>query len=146
MQGLGSRSQSLLAWSPELQGRYLRASQREKQSLPSPFRNPKRGPDVAAIQCSARLDGDSMCWTAKRPGYSNGEIGRLLLRSSLRTHPKNFDPMVSVAARGISAFVVDAGTPDRDQKPHRRNRTASAGHPLLLALPHSGDASPGAEG
>jgi len=33
-----------------------------------------------------------------------------------RTHPKEFRPMASVAARGISAFVVDAGTPDSRSK------------------------------
>jgi len=109
MQGLGSGAISL-AGSPELQGRYLPRVAAGEAIAAFALSESEAGSDVAAIQCSARLDGDSYVLDGEKTWISNGGIADFYCVFA-RTHPKEFRPDGSVAARGISAFVVDAGTP-----------------------------------
>ena len=109
MQGLGSGAISL-AGSPELQGRYLPRVAAGEAIAAFALSEPQAGSDVAAIQCSARLDGDSYVLDGEKTWISNGGIADFYCVFA-RTHPAEFRPDGSVAARGISAFVVDAGTP-----------------------------------
>jgi len=109
MQGLGSGAISL-AGSPELQGRYLPRVAAGEAIAAFALSESEAGSDVAAIQCSARLDGDSYVLDGEKTWISNGGIADFYCVFA-RTSPKEFRPDGSVAARGISAFVVDAGTP-----------------------------------
>jgi acyl-CoA dehydrogenase len=71
---------------------------------------PDAGSDVAAIKCSARLDGDAYVLDGEKTWISNGGIADFYCVFA-RTSPAEFRPDGSVTARGISAFVVDANTP-----------------------------------
>ena len=109
MQGLGSGAISL-AGSPELQERYLPRVAAGEAIAAFALSESEAGSDVAAIQCSARLDGESYVLDGEKTWISNGGIADFYCVFA-RTSPKEFRPDGSVAARGISAFVVDAGTP-----------------------------------
>ena len=109
MQGLGSGAISL-AGSPELQGRYLPRVAAGEAIAAFALSESEAGSDVAAIQCSARLDGDSYVLDGEKTWISNGGIADFYCVFA-RTRPAEFRPDGSVTARGISAFVVDAGTP-----------------------------------
>jgi acyl-CoA dehydrogenase len=65
---------------------------------------------VAAIKCSARLDGDSYVLDGQKTWISNGGIADFYCVFA-RTSPAELRPDGSVTARGISAFVVDANAP-----------------------------------
>ncbi len=108
IQGLGSGAISL-AGSPELQGRYLPRVASGEAIAAFALSESEAGSDVAAIQCSARLDGDSYVLNGEKTWISNGGIADFYCVFA-RTQPKEFRPDGSVAARGISAFVVDADT------------------------------------
>jgi len=108
MQGLGSGAISL-AGSPELQGRYLPRVAAGEAIAAFALSESEAGSDVAAIQCSARLDGDSYVLDGEKTWISNGGIADFYCVFA-RTRPAEYRPDGSVAARGISAFVVDAGT------------------------------------
>jgi len=108
MQGLGSGAISL-AGSRELQNRYLSAWRRERPSPHSRYPKPRPVPDVAAIQCSARRDGDSYLLDGEKTWISNGGIADFYCVFA-RTAAAERRADGSVAARGISAFVVDAAT------------------------------------
>ncbi|MHB8475759.1 MAG: acyl-CoA dehydrogenase family protein [Steroidobacteraceae bacterium] len=109
MQGLGSGAISL-AGSPELQRRYLPRVAAGEAIAAFALSESEAGSDVAAIQCSARLDGGSYVLDGEKTWISNGGIADFYCVFA-RTSLKEFRPDGSVAARGISAFVVDAGTP-----------------------------------
>jgi len=109
MQGLGSGAISL-AGSPELQGRYLPRVAAGEAIAAFALSESEAGSDAAAIQCSARLDGDSYLLDGEKTWISNGGIADFYCVFA-RTCPKEYRPDGSVTARGISAFVVDAGTP-----------------------------------
>jgi acyl-CoA dehydrogenase len=109
MQGLGSGAISL-AGSPELQGRYLPRVAAGEAIAAFALSEPQAGSDVAALQCSARLDGDSYVLDGEKTWISNGGIADFYCVFA-RTRPAELRPDGSVAARGISAFVIDAGTP-----------------------------------
>src|SRR5260370_11576580 len=109
MQGLGSGAISL-AGSLELQGRYVPRGEGGEAVAASARSESEAGSDVAAIQCSARLDGDSYVLDGEKTWISNGGIADFYCVFA-RTRPAEFRPDGSAAARGISAFVVDAGTP-----------------------------------
>jgi acyl-CoA dehydrogenase len=108
MQGLGSGAISL-AGSPELQGRYLPRVAAGEAIAAFALSESQAGSDVAAIRCSARLDGDSYVLDGEKTWISNGGIADFYCVFA-RTRPAEYRPDGSVAARGISAFVVDAGT------------------------------------
>jgi acyl-CoA dehydrogenase len=109
MQGLGSGAISL-AGSPELQGRYLPRVAEGAAIAAFALSEPDAGSDVAAIRCGARLDGNSYVLDGEKTWISNGGIADFYCVFA-RTRPAEYRPDGSVAARGISAFVVDAGTP-----------------------------------
>lgn len=114
IQGLGSGAISL-AGSTELQRRYLPRVAAGEAIAAFALSEPDAGSDVAAIQCSARLDGDSYVLDGEKTWISNGGIADFYCVFA-RTTPKVLRPDGSVTARGISAFVVDAGTAGFDIK------------------------------
>jgi acyl-CoA dehydrogenase len=109
MQGLGSGAISL-AGSPDLQARYLPRVAAGEAIPAFALSEPDAGSDVAAIQCSARLDGDSYVLDGEKTWISNGGIADFYCVFA-RTRAAERRPDGSVTARGITAFVVDAGTP-----------------------------------
>jgi alkylation response protein AidB-like acyl-CoA dehydrogenase len=109
MQGLGSGAISL-AGSPELKRRYLPRVAEGTAIAAFALSEAEAGSDVAAIRCGARLDGDSYVLDGEKTWISNGGIADFYCVFA-RTQPAERRPDGSAAARGISAFVVDAGTP-----------------------------------
>jgi len=109
MQGLGSGAITL-AGSPEIKQRYLPRVAAGEAIAAFALSEPDAGSDVAAIKCSARRDGDSYVLDGEKTWISNGGIADFYCVFA-RTSPAEFRPDGSVAARGISAFVVDANTP-----------------------------------
>jgi acyl-CoA dehydrogenase len=109
MQGLGSGAISL-AGSPELKDRYLRRVAAGEAIAAFALSEPQAGSDVAALQCSARLDGDAYVLDGEKTWISNGGIADFYCVFA-RTRPAERRADGSVTARGISAFVVDADTP-----------------------------------
>src|SRR6202795_536256 len=109
MQGLGSGAISL-AGSAELQGRYLPRVAAGQAIAAFALSEPDAGSDVAAIQCSARRDGDSYVLDGEKTWISNGGIADFYCVFA-RTAAAELRADGSVAARGISAFVVDADAP-----------------------------------
>jgi len=109
MQGLGSGAISL-AGSPELQGRYLPRVASGAAIAAFALSEPEAGSDVAAIRCSARPDGGAYVLDGEKTWISNGGIADFYCVFA-RTRPAEYRPDGSATARGISAFVIDAGTP-----------------------------------
>ena len=109
MQGLGSGAISL-AGSREIKQRYLPRVAAGEAIAAFALSEPDAGSDVAAISCSARLDGDSYVLNGQKTWISNGGIADFYCVFA-RTSPAEHRPDGSVTARGISAFVVDANTP-----------------------------------
>jgi alkylation response protein AidB-like acyl-CoA dehydrogenase len=108
MQGLGSGAISL-AGSPELKARYLPRVAAGEAIAAFALSEAQAGSDAAAVQCSARLDGDWYVLDGEKTWVSNGGIADFYCVFA-RTRPAEFRPDGSVTARGISAFVVDADT------------------------------------
>jgi acyl-CoA dehydrogenase len=102
MQGLGSGAISL-AGTPEQRERYLPAVARGEKLAAFALSEPQAGSDVAALQCSARLDVDSYVLNGEKTWISNGGIADFYVVFA-RTGE-------APGSRGISAFIVDAGTP-----------------------------------
>ena len=109
MQGLGSGAIAL-AGSREIKQRYLPRVAAGEAIAAFALSEPDAGSDVAAIKCSARLDGDSYVLDGRKTWISNGGIADFYCVFA-RTSPPVFRIDGSVTARGISAFVVDANTP-----------------------------------
>ncbi|MDB6090542.1 MAG: Butyryl-CoA dehydrogenase [Gammaproteobacteria bacterium] len=109
MQGLGSGAISL-AGSPELKERYLPRVAAGEAIAAFALSEADAGSDVAAIKCRARRDGDSYVLDGEKTWISNGGIAELYCVFA-RTSAAEVRPDGTVSARGISAFVVDAGTP-----------------------------------
>lgn len=109
MQGLGSGAITL-AGSREIKQRYLPRVAAGEAIAAFALSEPDAGSDVAAIKCSARLDGDSYVLDGQKTWISNGGIADFYCVFA-RTSPAVFRLDGSVTARGISAFVVDANTP-----------------------------------
>jgi acyl-CoA dehydrogenase len=109
MQGLGSGAISL-AGSPELKQRYLPRVAAGDAIAAFALSEPDAGSDVAAIACSARRDGDGYILDGQKTWISNGGIADFYCVFA-RTSPAESRPDGSTAAKGISAFVVDANTP-----------------------------------
>ncbi|EWM42505.1 acyl-CoA dehydrogenase, C-terminal domain protein [Bordetella holmesii 41130] len=102
MQGLGSGAISLMG-SAELRQRYLPRVASGQAIAAFALSEPDAGSDVAALQCSARRDGDSYVLDGTKTWISNGGIADFYCVFA-RTGE-------APGARGISAFVVDAHTP-----------------------------------
>ena len=109
MQGLGSGAISL-AGSRWLQERYLPSVARGEAVAAFALSEPAAGSDVAAMQCTARRLHDHYVLDGVKTWISNGGIADFYCVFA-RTDPGERREDGSVAARGVSAFVVDAETP-----------------------------------
>jgi acyl-CoA dehydrogenase len=107
MQGLGSGAISL-AGSRELQSRYLPRVAAGQAIAAFALSETEAGSDVAAMQCSARRDGAHYVLNGAKTWISNGGIADFYCVFA-RTSPGERRADGTIAARGISAFVVDAG-------------------------------------
>jgi acyl-CoA dehydrogenase len=102
MQGLGSGAISLFG-SDEQKRRHLTRVARGEAITAFALSEPEAGSDVAAMQCAAVADGDSYVLNGEKTWISNGGIADLYVLFA-RTGE-------APGARGISAFIVEAGTP-----------------------------------
>ncbi len=109
MQGLGSGALSLAA-TPELASRYLPRVAAGSAMPAFALSEPDAGSDVAAMQTSATRDGDHYVLNGTKTWISNGGIADFYCVFA-RTSPPEVRPDGTVAARGISAFVVEPGDP-----------------------------------
>jgi len=101
MQGLGS-GPITLAGSDELKARYLPRVAKGAAIAAFALTEPEAGSDVAAMALSARPDGSHYVLEGEKTWISNGGIADFYVVFA-RTGE-------APGARGISAFVVDAGT------------------------------------
>ncbi|HSH90000.1 MAG TPA: acyl-CoA dehydrogenase family protein [Ramlibacter sp.] len=102
MQGLGSGAISLQG-SPDQKQRYLSRVAKGEAIAAFALSEPEAGSDVAAMQCEARIEGDTAILNGEKTWISNGGIANFYV-VFCRTGE-------AAGARGISAFIVDAGTP-----------------------------------
>ena len=102
MQGLGSGAISL-AGTPEQKERYLTRVARGEAISAFALSESEAGSDVAAMACAARADADHYVLDGEKTWISNGGIADFYVVFA-RTGE-------AAGARGISAFIVDAGTP-----------------------------------
>ena len=102
MQGLGSGAISLQG-TPEQKQHYLPRVARGEAIAAFALSEPEAGSDVAAMQCAARIEGDVAVLDGEKTWISNGGIADFYVVFA-RTGE-------APGARGISAFIVDAGTP-----------------------------------
>lgn len=102
MQGLGSGAISLQG-TPEQKERYLSRVARGEAIAAFALSEPEAGSDVASMQCAARIEGDHAILDGEKTWISNGGIADFYV-VFCRTGE-------APGARGISAFIVEAGTP-----------------------------------
>lgn len=102
MQGLGSGALSL-AGTPAQRERWLPRVARGELITAFALSEPEAGSDVAAMQCAARIEGEHAVIDGEKTWISNGGIADLYVVFCLTGE--------APGARGISAFVVEAGTP-----------------------------------
>jgi len=102
MQGLGSGAISLQG-TPAQKAKYLGRVQRGEAIAAFALSEPEAGSDVGAMQCAAHVEGDQVVLNGKKTWISNGGIADFYVVFA-RTGE-------APGARGISAFIVDAGTP-----------------------------------
>jgi acyl-CoA dehydrogenase len=102
MQGLGSGSISLAGTEDQKQ-RYLTKVARGEAIAAFALSEPDAGSDVAAMQCSARIEGDHAVLNGTKTWISNGGIADFYVVFARSGE--------AAGARGISAFIVDADTP-----------------------------------
>ncbi len=102
MQGLGSGAVTLYG-NDEQKRRYLTRVARGDALPAFALSEPGSGSDVAAMACSARLDGDHYVLEGEKSWISNGGIADFYVVFA-RTGE-------APGARGLSAFIVDADTP-----------------------------------
>ena len=102
MQGLGSGAISL-AGTPDQKRRYLGKVAAGEAIAAFALSEPEAGSDVAAMACEARLDGDHYVINGEKTWISNGGIADFYV-VFVRTGE-------APGSRGISALIVNAGTP-----------------------------------
>ena len=102
MQGLGSGAISLQG-TREQKDRYLPRVVKGEAIAAFALSEPDAGSDVAALQCAARVEGDHVVLDGEKTWISNGGIADF--------HVVFCRTGEAPGARGISAFIVDAGTP-----------------------------------
>lgn len=102
MQGLGSGAISL-AGSPEQRAAWLPRVVRGEAIAAFVLSEPEAGSDVAAMACTARQEGGDYVLDGEKTWISNGGIADFYVVFA-RTGE-------APGARGISAFIVEAGTP-----------------------------------
>ena len=105
MQGLGSGAISLHG-TPQQKAAYLPRVARGKAIAAFALSEPEAGSDVAAMSCSARVDGDHAVLNGEKTWISNGGIADFYVVFARSGEAEG--------ARGISAFIVDDGTPGFD--------------------------------
>ena len=112
MQGLGSGAISLQGTAAQ-KAAYLPRVARGEAIGAFALSEPEAGSDVAALACSARVDGDTVVLNGEKTWISNGGIADFYVvfaRSGQADGGNQEDPP-GRGAKGISAFIVDAGTP-----------------------------------
>ncbi len=102
MQGLGSGALTLHG-SPEQKLHYLKKVASGEAIAAFALSEPGSGSDVAAMECTARADGSDYVLDGEKTWISNGGIADFYVVFA-RTGE-------AAGSRGLSAFVVDAGTP-----------------------------------
>ncbi|PUE24018.1 acyl-CoA dehydrogenase [Limnohabitans sp. JirII-29] len=102
MQGLGSGAISLFGTEAQKQN-YLPRVVEGSAIAAFALSEPHAGSDVAAMACSATLDGDHYVLNGEKTWISNGGIANFYVVFA-RTQE-------APGSRGISAFIVDADTP-----------------------------------
>ncbi len=102
MQGLGSGAISLQG-TPAQKERYLTRVAQGEAIAAFALSEPEAGSDVAAMSCVAHVEGTDAVINGEKTWISNGGIADFYL-VFCRTGE-------APGARGISAFIVDAGTP-----------------------------------
>jgi acyl-CoA dehydrogenase len=102
MQGLGSGAISLQGTDAQ-KDRYLARVAGGEAIAAFALSEPDAGSDVASLQCAAKVDGDHAVLNGEKTWISNGGIADFYV-VFCRTGE-------GAGARGISAFIVDAGTP-----------------------------------
>jgi len=102
MQGLGSGAISL-AGSAEQKARWLPRVARGDAIAAFALSEPDAGSDVAALQCAARIDGEHAVLDGEKTWISNGGIADFYVVFARSGE--------AAGSRGISAFIVEAGTP-----------------------------------
>ncbi len=102
MQGLGSGAISLSGTDAQKRAYLPRVAAGEAIAAFA-LSEPEAGSDVAALQCSARIEGDHAILNGSKTWISNGGIADFYVVFA-RTGE-------AAGSRGISAFIVDAGTP-----------------------------------
>lgn len=102
MQGLGSGAISL-AGTDEQRSAWLPRVARGEAICAFALSEPDAGSDVAAMACAARVEGDMYVLNGEKTWISNGGIADVYVVFA-RTGE-------APGARGISAFIVEAGTP-----------------------------------
>ncbi len=109
MQGLGSGAISL-AGTAYQQARYLPRVAKGEAIAAFALSEPDAGSDVAAMACRARAEGDSYILDGEKTWISNGGIADFYVVYA-RTDVASDTGAPVRGAKGISAFIVDAGTP-----------------------------------
>jgi len=118
MQGLGSGAITL-AGTPAQQARYLSAVATGEKIAAFALSEPEAGSDVAAMATQAVQTGSGWALNGCKTWISNGDLADFYVVFA-KTDP-------GAGARGISAFIVDAGTPGLDSSAHIQ---VMAPHPL----------------
>jgi alkylation response protein AidB-like acyl-CoA dehydrogenase len=103
MQGLGSGAISLFG-TPAQQEAWLPRVANGDAIAAFALSEPQAGSDVAAMECAARLDGDYYVLDGEKTWISNGGIADFYVVFA-RTGE------AGRGSKGISAFIVEAGTP-----------------------------------
>ena len=102
MQGLGSGAISLDGSAAQRQ-HYLPRVARGEAIAAFALSEPEAGSDVAAMACTARIEGEHAVLDGEKTWISNGGIADFYVVFARSGE--------APGARGISAFIVDAGTP-----------------------------------
>lgn len=102
MQGLGSGAISLAGTAAQKQAYLPRVAAGEAIAAFA-LSEPEAGSDVAAMQCSAHIEGDYAVLNGSKTWISNGGIADFYVVFARTGEAEG--------ARGISAFIVDADTP-----------------------------------
>jgi acyl-CoA dehydrogenase len=102
MQGLGSGAVSLHGSAAQKE-RYLTKVARGTAIAAFALSEPEAGSDVAAMSCAARVEGDAAVLNGEKTWISNGGIADFYVVFARTGEAEG--------ARGISAFIVDDGTP-----------------------------------
>ena len=112
MQGLGSGAISLHGTAAQKQ-RYLRRVAEGRAIAAFALSEPEAGSDVAAMRCAARVEGEHAVLNGEKTWISNGGIADfyVVFARTVEAEGANPDDTPARGAKGICAFIVDAGTP-----------------------------------